>query len=105
MMPGGYAAKTDVPVSRSRDEIERILTRFGATGFAYFTQPPRVAIAFEIKRSRIMMHMTLPDREAFALDNRLRRRTESAFEGLGAGLPPVVEHHRGRHQGEARDDR
>jgi hypothetical protein len=32
---GKYAANTNVPVSRSYDEIERTLKRFGATDFAY----------------------------------------------------------------------
>ena len=34
-MTGQYASKTDVPVSRSREERERTIARFGATGFGY----------------------------------------------------------------------
>jgi len=34
-MPGKYAAKTEVPEHQSRTEIERTLTRYGATAFAY----------------------------------------------------------------------
>lgn len=30
-----YAARTEVPLSRSRDELERLLTAHGASGFAY----------------------------------------------------------------------
>lgn len=79
-MPGEYASKTDVPVSRSRDEIERTLTRFGATAFAYMNQGNRVAIAFEIKNIRVSMTMTLPDREPYRLDSRGKVRTSTAIE-------------------------
>lgn len=79
-MPGEYASKTDVPVSRSRDEIERTLTRFGATAFAYMNQGSRVAIAFEIKNIRVSMTMTLPERDAFRLDSRGKLRTTTAIE-------------------------
>jgi hypothetical protein len=80
MMPGEYASNTAVPVSRSRDEIERTLGRFGATSFAYFNQMPKVAIAFEIRGVRVVMNMILPDRSQFELDSRGKRRTESAIE-------------------------
>jgi len=43
---GRYAEKTKVPVSRSRDEIEQILERFGATGFMYGATEDRAIIAF-----------------------------------------------------------
>lgn len=79
-MPGEYASSTSVPVSRSRDEIERTLSRFGATAFAYFNQPPTVAIAFEISNVRVKMSMTLPDRAQFRLDSRGKLRTESAID-------------------------
>jgi hypothetical protein len=79
-LPGEYASYTTVPVSRSRDEIEHTLARFGATGFAYFNQMPKVAIAFEIRGIRVVMNMTLPDRKRFELDTRGKRRTESAID-------------------------
>jgi hypothetical protein len=79
-MPGEYASKTDVPVSRSRDEIERTLTRFGATAFAYMHQANRVAIAFEIRNIRVTMNMSLPDRSQFELDSRGKLRSATAVE-------------------------
>lgn len=78
-MPGEYASDTKVPVTRSRDEIERTLTRFGAGKFAYFNDPPEVAIAFEIAGLRVMMRMELPDRKLFERDSRGKIRTESAI--------------------------
>lgn len=79
-MTGTYAAKTDVPVSRSRDEIERTLTRFGASAYGYMTQGGNAAITFEIKGVRVMMRMPLPDRSQFRLDSRGNRRTDSAID-------------------------
>ena len=77
-MPQTYAANTEVPVTRSRDEIERTLTRFGASKFAYFSDPPFVSIAFEIRGLRVLMKMELPDRKLFERDTRGKIRTESA---------------------------
>jgi len=31
-----YAQSTRVPIEQTRTEIERVLVRYGATGFAYF---------------------------------------------------------------------
>lgn len=81
MSGGTYAAKTDVPVSRSRDEIERTLQRFGATAFAYMsTQEGQVAISFEVHSIRVLMRMQLPSRHEFRLDSRGKVRTDSAIE-------------------------
>lgn len=80
-MSGEYASKTDVPVSRSRDEIEKTLNRFGATAFAYMSSSGgQVAISFEIKGLRVLMRMQLPLRDQFRLDTRRNVRTDSAIE-------------------------
>lgn len=79
-MAGEYAARTDVPVSRSRDEIERTLNRFGATGFAYASQGANVMIAFEVKNLRVVMTMALPIRSQFERDKRGLVRSDSAIE-------------------------
>ena len=34
-----YAARTTVPIEKSKAEIERTLTRYGADRFAYFVSP------------------------------------------------------------------
>lgn len=80
-MAGRYAAQTDVPVSRSRDEIERTLTRFGATAFAYMSASDgKVAVQFEIEGLRVMMRLQLPARQDFRYDSRGKVRTDSAIE-------------------------
>lgn len=80
-MPGEYAKATDVPVSRSRDEIERTLTRFGATAFGYAAASDgRVMISFEIHNLRVQMRMHLPGRDEFRLSPTGQERSQSAIE-------------------------
>jgi hypothetical protein len=81
MMPGKYATQTDVPVSRSRDEIERTLTRFGASAFGYAAASDgRVMITFEVHNLRVQMRMHLPDKKDFALSPTGKWRTEAVQE-------------------------
>lgn len=44
-----YASKTEVSTDRSRAEIERTLTRYGATGFMYGWTEKGAVIGFQIK--------------------------------------------------------
>lgn len=57
-----YAAETSVPVEKSRAEIEKILMRYGATSFAYFTSADRASIAFEARDRRIVFNLPMPSR-------------------------------------------
>lgn len=58
-----YAEKTEVPADRSRSEIERTLTRYGAEGFMYGWQDSgkRAVIAFEINSRRVRFELPMPD--------------------------------------------
>lgn len=56
-----YAATTQVPVSRSRDELERILTRYGADAFGYGWDGPRSVISFRAHDRYIRLAMDVPD--------------------------------------------
>lgn len=82
-MPPKYAAKTEVPESRSRNEIEQTLTRFGATAFAYgwSADRARAQVMFEMGGRRMRFEITLPDRSSreFTHDGRNRRRTEAGM--------------------------
>jgi hypothetical protein len=61
MMSGTYAAKTEVSVQKSRNELEWTLARYGATGFAYMTQGPVSIVAFEMCDRRVVFRLTMPD--------------------------------------------
>ena len=51
--------ETKVPIERTRAEIERTLSRFKATGFAYGTEPGRAMIGFQTKERRIKFVLPL----------------------------------------------
>jgi hypothetical protein len=42
-----YAARTTVPVDRTKAEIETTLTKYGADRFAYFVEPKGAVVIFE----------------------------------------------------------
>jgi hypothetical protein len=58
-----YADGTDVPVVKTRAELEALLAKHGATSTAFFTNPRDAAVAFEIAGRRILFRLTLPDRQ------------------------------------------
>lgn len=60
---GTYAAKTTVPVEKSKGEIERTLTRYGAEGFAYSTGTTEATIGFIFQGRMVRLKVPLPSRE------------------------------------------
>lgn len=57
-----YASRTEVPVERSRNEIERTLKNYGANRFAYFTEPGKAIVVFEAKDRRLRFDVPLPEK-------------------------------------------
>lgn len=55
-----YAKGTTVPVERSRDEIQKILKRYGAEKFAYYEDAERSVIEFVAKHRHIRFHLPTP---------------------------------------------
>lgn len=63
-----YASNTDVSSSRSRDEIERTLSRYGAKQFMYATQSDPVAqavVGFVVNDRQVRFLLPLPDRDDY----------------------------------------
>lgn len=60
---GTYAANTDVTVDRSRSEIERTLTRYGAKQFLYGWDENAALIGFVIHNRHVRFLLPLPDRD------------------------------------------
>lgn len=60
-MTGRYAATTTVPVEQSRAEVEKVLTRWGATSFAYGWDQNRSLIEFTTHNRRVRFVLPLPD--------------------------------------------
>ena len=55
-----YAADTDVPVDRSRAEIEKILQRFGADQFGYASGPHGATVGFRARDRVLRFDLPLP---------------------------------------------
>lgn len=60
-----YAEGTNVPVAKSRAEIESIVTRYGAQRFASMLEHGRALIMFEANQRRICFELPLPHQSAF----------------------------------------
>ena len=60
-----YAAKTEVTPDRRRSEIERTLTRYGATAFGYAASRTDAQIMFELGGRQMRFDVPLPDRAEY----------------------------------------
>lgn len=69
-----YASTTSVSTERSRTELERILSRYGATAFGYLSQADRAVVMFEANERRIRFDIPLPDRDAREFTHHARGR-------------------------------
>lgn len=77
-----YASGTEVTSDRSRMEIERTLTRYGADEFGYMTKQGMAAVAFAMHGRQIRFVVPLPDRSSseFMLTPTGKRASASAVE-------------------------
>lgn len=62
---GTYASQTTVSPERSRAEIERILKRYGATGFAYAWEEDRAMVAFKANERQVRFMLPIPPPEDY----------------------------------------
>ena len=60
-----YAEGTGVPVERSRQEIETLLRRHGATGFATSWDKDRYTLLFDLKKRRVRFDISAPDAKTY----------------------------------------
>lgn len=61
-MNGKYAAQTEVSSSRSRDEIERTLERYGADQFLYGWQDTDAVVRFRMQNRHVAFILPLPSK-------------------------------------------
>lgn len=76
-----YAARSMVSVEKSRAEIERLLSRYGASGFMSGWSSGKAHIGFEISSRRVKFVMKLPaqDESRFTVSKRGARNAEVAY--------------------------
>ncbi len=77
-----YAANTEVSSSRSRDEIEQTLTRYGADQFMYGWQDDAAMIGFRMdgRHIRFVLPMPSKDDKAFTHHSRGLRTPEATLK-------------------------
>jgi hypothetical protein len=66
MMRRRFAQTTKVPVSRSREEIERALTKYGADQFVSGWERGRSMLGFRVKSRQVRFELPLPAIEGTA---------------------------------------
>jgi len=77
-----YAAGTKVTSNRSREEIERLLNRFGAGQFGYIsdTDAGMAHIMFVYSNMRFRMSVDLPTRQELSLTPKGRPKKQSQID-------------------------
>lgn len=76
-----YAARTSVPTTQSREEIERTLSRYGASKFMYGWDHEAAVIAFFAHERYIRFKLPMPDRDSREFTHHARgRRTDESAE-------------------------
>jgi len=61
MAKSRYAQDTTVSSDRSRAEIEKLLARYGADGFAYATSNDQAMVGFRMRGRMIRYTLSMPD--------------------------------------------
>ena len=77
-----YAQHTGVPIERSRGEVERILTRYGADRFAYGWDGASWVVGFRAHGKFLKFVLPVPDKKAdeIAKSPKGRRRSVGLIE-------------------------
>ncbi len=79
-----YAENTAVSSDKSRAEIERTLSRYGANRFLYGWDHESAVIAFEMHGRRVQFRLPLPDREDAEFTKTPTGRDRSAAQSTEA---------------------
>lgn len=75
-----YAQRTTVSAAKSKAEIEKLVSRYGATQFMQGWRAGHAEIGFHCNGRLIRFDLPLPDREEFAQDSLGRDRSQKALE-------------------------
>lgn len=77
-----YAADTSVSVERSKGEIERLLTRYGASEFVNGWRSDKAMIQFKMNDRHIRFILPLPAKEEFRATPGGRRHRNDTATGI-----------------------
>lgn len=90
-MSRAYASQTSVPIAQSKAEIERLVTRYGATAFASGWKPEGTIIMFEAKGRRIRFELPGPDRKKFSRQERYDQEDRRRWRCLVLAIKSKLE--------------
>lgn len=75
-----YAQKTDVPIDRSKAQIEDVLRRHGSEGFGYMTHGGKAQVVFQFQKIPFRIELKMPELAEFEQTPRGRSRRGQAIE-------------------------
>lgn len=88
-----YAERTKVPVSRSRDEVERVLEKAGASALASMRDGQSAQVAFRLESRNYVIRLPYPEQ---ASEQEIRQRwrallivVKAKLEAVDAGISTV----------------
>lgn len=84
-----YAERTQVPIDRTKTEIEQTLARYGAERFMYFTESGNAVIVFESDNRRLKFGLPLPIESGAKNDRVRRQRWRALFLCIKAKLEAI----------------
>jgi hypothetical protein len=87
-----YAARTSVPVAKSKADIEALVERHGATQYVSGWADDRVALGFTIEGRQVRIELPMPEPGGYTqtqYDQEIRRRWRSLLAVLKAKLIAV----------------
>ena len=79
-----YAEDTKVPISRTKAEIETLLTKHGCDSYATATIADRAAVQFTLNNRLVRFELRLPDRIDFRLTESGYQRSADAVKAAHA---------------------
>ncbi|MBO9665941.1 MAG: hypothetical protein J7501_03940 [Bdellovibrio sp.] len=93
-----YAEKTKVPVDRSQAEIRKILSKHGASGFAFAEQVEKALVQFDIEGRRIRFFLPLAvkgqtqNKKRYIMgQNEVDQTNRSKWRGLALAIKAKLE--------------
>ena len=86
-----YADRTEVPVEKSKMQIERLLTEFKATSVMTGTSAIQSIVAFEMAERRVKFVLPLPSRNEFKTQGQYEQSVRTRWRALYLALRAKLE--------------
>ena len=86
MSKAAFASATTVSIAKSKAEIERLLTRYGADQFAYAIEERRALIGFAVAARKVRFVLPLPAKNERRFTHRELKYGNEVERGEGAAI-------------------